>query len=383
MSWVRNIKKRGVAIFLAVVAVLSLRVSAEQTEAEIADSFSEVAGEVADVSGSELASELSGEDIEMTADILLEFLTPEQVLDEIFGMLKGALPSAMSLLCMITGLVVLSAVCNSICSSLDTGGISSGFSFLSASVIIAGVLTSVIGQFDRITDFFEGLSSLMSGMIPITGAVWAMGGNVGSASLGTATLYAMLGATEWLCSKTLLPVCYVMGIAAVCSGLSGGGVLDGFVSGVKRVYGFFIGLIMTVFVFVLGTQTTVSAAADTVAARSAKLISATIIPGVGGAVGETLRTVAGSVGYIKSVVGVGGIVLIAVLTLPTLIALLLTRAVFLLTSTLSDALGCKREARLLSELGGIYGFILGAVSVCSVAFIIALSLFVRCTIALD
>ncbi|MBO7310354.1 MAG: hypothetical protein J6U86_03050 [Clostridia bacterium] len=376
-------KKRCIAIILVGAVAFSLHVSAEQTEAEIANSFSKIADEVANTSGSEVASGLSGENIENTADILLEFLTPEQVLDELFGMIKEALPSALSLLCMITGLVVLSAVCNSICSSLDTGGISNGFSFLSTSVIIAGVLTSVIGQFDRITDFFEGISSLMNGMIPITGAVWAMGGNVGSASLGTATLYAMLGATEWLCSKTLLPVCYIMGIAAICSGLSGGGVLDGFVSGVKRVYGFFIGVIMTVFVFVLGTQTTVSAAADTVAARSAKLISATIIPGVGGAVGETLRTVAGSVEYIKSVVGVGGIVLIVVLTLPTLIALLLTRTVFLLTSTLSDTLGCKREARLLSELSGIYGFVLGAVAVCSVAFIIALSLFVRCAVALD
>ena len=376
-------KKRCIAIILVGAVAFSLHVSAEQTEAEIANSFSKIADEVANTSGSEVDSGLSGENIENTADILLEFLTPEQVLDELFGMIKEALPSALSLLCMITGLVVLSAVCNSICSSLDTGGISNGFSFLSTSVIIAGVLTSVIGQFDRITDFFEGISSLMNGMIPITGAVWAMGGNVGSASLGTATLYAMLGATEWLCSKTLLPVCYIMGIAAICSGLSGGGVLDGFVSGVKRVYGFFIGVIMTVFVFVLGTQTTVSAAADTVAARSAKLISATIIPGVGGAVGETLRTVAGSVEYIKSVVGVGGIVLIVVLTLPTLIALLLTRTVFLLTSTLSDTLGCKREARLLSELSGIYGFVLGAVAVCSVAFIIALSLFVRCAVALD
>jgi hypothetical protein len=81
-----------------------------------------------------------------------------------------------------------------------------------------------------------------------------------------------------------------------------------------------------------------------------------VIPGIGGAVGDTVRTLAGSVSYIKNVVGVGGIALIVVLTLPTLISLLLSRLVLLVTSTVAGMLGCSREGRLLSELGNIYGF---------------------------
>ena len=139
---------------------------------------------------------------------------------------------------------------------------------------------------------------------------------------------------------------------------------------------------MTVLVFVLGAQTAIAGAADTAAARGAKLISSTVIPVVGGAVGDTLRTVAGSVSYVKSVVGVGGIVLIILLTLPPIISVLLTRTVFLLTSNLARMLGCGREGRLLDEMGNVYGTLLATVSVCSVALCVGLGIFVRCAVAI-
>ncbi len=372
-----------VLISVCLVLIFTFSVSGEGTGDRVADELSGVADGISERSDSNVATQMSDGDIDDKGKVLLEFLTAEELLDEIFGEIVNALPNALSLLCLVSGLVIISGVCNSVCTSIDSTGISQGFEFLSAAAVIAGVLTTLYGQVDRIYEYFDGLASLMNGMIPITGIVLAMGGNVTTASVSTATLYGMVRAVEFLCSETVMPVCFVLCIAAVSSALSGGGMLDGFVSGVKKVYGFFIGLVMTVFVFVLGAQTTLACSADTVAARGARLLSSSIIPNVGGAVGDTLRTVGGSVGYIKSVTGVGGIVLIAVLTLPTLISLLLTRTVFLLTSTLSEVLGCKREARLLSELGGIYGFLLGAVAVSAVAFIIALALFVRVAVALD
>lgn len=368
---------------LAVFGFSGFAVGAENAETEVAEKFAEAAENVADASGSSVANELVSESIDGTGSMLMELLSPKEVLQRIFGSVIDALPSAVSLTCVLTGLVTLSAVSNSISGAIGEGGVTKGFEFLSCSAVIAAILGTVSGQMTHVSDFFDNLSALMESMIPITGTVWAMGGNVTSAGAGTATLYAMLAATGWLCSSAVLPVCCVMGVAAVCSCLSDGGVLDGFCAGVKRVYNFLVGLLMTVFVFTLGAQTTVAGAADTAVARGAKLLSATVIPGVGGAVGDTLRTVAGSVGYIKSVVGVGGIVLVLILTLPTLISLLLSRLSFLLCSTLADALGCKREGKLLLEMGNIYGLLVGAVAICSVAFIIAFGIFVRCAVALE
>lgn len=158
-------------------------------------------------------------------------------------------------------------------------------------------------------------------------------------------------------------------------------MLAGFTGAVKKTYNFFVAALMTVLVFALGAQTTIAISADTAAARGAKLLSSTVIPVVGGAVGDTLRTVAGSVQYVKSVVGIGGILFVLAVTLPTLISLLLFRLVFLLTGSMAEALGCQRESRLLSELGNVYGCLVGAVAICSVAFAVALGIFVKCAVA--
>lgn len=368
---------------LLISVFLCIPVKAENTENEISDKLSEAAENVAENSGSALAEALASGNTEEKGKVLLEFLSPAEVLGEIFGVITDASDNALSLLLAVGGLVMICAVCRAVGNSVGTGALATGFDFLSSAATVAAVFGTLGGQLEKITDFFDGLSALMRAMIPITGTVWAMGGNVGTANVGTAALYAMLAAAEQLCSSAVIPVCCVMAFSAICASFSEGGILSGFSNGVKRVYSFFTGMLMTVLVFVLGIQTSVAGSADTVTARSAKLLSSTVIPGVGGAVGDTLRTVAGSVAYIKNVVGVGGIALVLTLTLPTVISLLLSRAVFIICAALADSLGCKREGRLLAELGGIYGFLLGAAAICSVSFIIAFGIFIKCTVALE
>lgn len=354
--------------------------AAEDEQSQIWDMMGDIADE-AEQNGSGELGELWREDADLTGKTLTELLQPKRVLEEIFESVSIALPDAASMLCVMAGLCLLSAVCRRMCEGMGSGALCTGAEFVSQAAVICAMLTLQTGQFDMIKRFFTSLTSLMGSMIPVTGIVWAMGGNVTTASVGTATLYAMLSVTQRVCATTVLPVCYVTGVSAVCTGLCGSDGFCGFSRAVRRVYNFVIGLMMTVLVFALGAQTTIAVSADTAAARGAKLLTGTVIPVVGGAVGDTLRTVAGSVQYIKSVVGIGGILIALTVTLPTLVSLVLYRAVLVLSSGFADMLGCRREGQLLSELGNIYGCLLGAVAICSVAFVIALGIFVRCTVA--
>lgn len=383
----RTYKRRITVCLLMLMLTFgsSVFVGAAEDETSLAEDISgklsDIAADVYEHSGSSLASEAVGENIEESGQKLMELMKPERIAEEIAGTVGSALPEALSLLAVISGLVIISAVCTHIAEGMTSGSLAAGFGFCSAAAIITAIVSVQYGIIERVGTFFDRLSSLMGSMIPITGVVWAMGGNVGTASVGTAALYALLTATQKLCAETVFPVCYVMGMSAMCAGLSGGGMLAGFTGAVKKTYNFFVAALMTVLVFALGAQTTIAISADTAAARGAKLLSSTVIPVVGGAVGDTLRTVAGSVQYVKSVVGIGGILFVLAVTLPTLISLLLFRLVFLLTGSMAEALGCQRESRLLSELGNVYGCLVGAVAICSVAFAVALGIFVKCAVA--
>ena len=348
---------------------------------------SDISAEISDIAQNVLGGEslaggaFSGEDITVTGERLLEYFTVSNISRELTDILELALPDALKLLCTLFATVALSAVSGALAGGLGGGDMSGGIRFLFSAAVSATFISAQSSCISGVLEFFDNVAVLMNGMIPVTGAVWAMGGNVGSAGLGTVTLYGMLDATRLLCTEAVVPLCAVMTVCAVCASLSDGGVLEGFASAVKKIYVFFVGAVMTVFVFVLGAQTTVAGAADTVAARSGKLFVSTLIPVVGGAVGDTLRVVAGSAEYVKSVVGAGGVILLAAITLPTFISLLLSRLAILVSGTAAQMLGCGREAKLLAELGSVYGFLMGAVAVCSTAFAIAFGIFVSCTVA--
>ncbi len=347
------------------------------------EQISDMLGSAAENSSSPLADIMSGDSVEEIGDGLIKFLSPKEIFASVLGIGEDALSHAASMLAFILGLLLLCCVCTRLTKSMANSELARGASFLGSAVLIAGVCGATVSSFLSVSTFFERHASLMGSMIPIYGAVLAMGGNVTAASVGTATLYAMLGLTEGLCAQSVMPVCGIMGASAICSGLSGGTLLDGFCGAVKRLYNFLLGIVLGIFVFVLGAQTVITSSADTLAARTGKFVSSAIIPGVGGAIGDTVRTLAGSVSYIKSVVGIGGILMLALLTLPVLCELLLLRLVFLITSSVASMLGCGSAAKTLSEMGNIYGFLVGAVSICSVAFIVAAAIFVRLAVAIE
>ena len=375
---------RGFRLFALIVTAVCLllifcpRTYAEDVyEQEIFDGMSEAADKVARENDGSLADGLFG-DAEDMAQTTLDMLSPKNAISEIIGIGYASLPRAVKLLCTLLCVIAISAVCNSVGDAMS--GTGEGLGILSSGVIITLILGSQMDIILGVADFFDRLGALMGSMIPITGAVWAMGGNVTGAGVGTLTLGAMLMFSESFCRRTVIPVSCVCLVTAITTGLSGG-ILEGFSSGVKKIYGFTVGLVMTVLTFCLGAQTSIAGAADTLSARGAKALASAVIPGVGGAVGDTLKTVAGSVSYIKSIVGIGGILLIAAVTLPTLTGLLLARGVILVSSVAADMLGCRREQRMLSEIGNVYGLLIGAVSISSVAFVVALGIFVKCTVA--
>ena len=78
-----------------------------------------------------------------------------------------------------------------------------------------------------------------------------------------------------------------------------------------------------------------------------------------------------------------GILLVALLLLPTLAELLLTRAILNLAATVAAVLACDGEAKLLSEMASLHGCLAAAASICAVVFVIALTLLIHSGTALS
>ena len=300
------------------------------------------------------------------------------VLIELFGIEARA---TINLLLLLMGVVLISAALSSVSEQSDNKTLVAVMRFCSLGALFSSAGYMFYSHFERLEEFFARIATFVNGMIPVTASIWAMGGNVTTATAGSATLYCFLTVFEKLWASSALPMfalLLMLGFCDVlCSELKTGRVIGL----LKKIYGFFLGLSMTVLLSSLAAQTTLTAVADSVSARAGRLVSSTVIPIVGGNLGEALRTVASSVRYIKSIFGVGGIIIIALIALPMAISLLLTRLVFGICSTFADILGCSQESKLLSSFSEAYGCMLAVVCGVGMMFVLSLCIFMKTVVA--
>ena len=357
--------------------------AAEETAADgsMPNGFSELSELLPEELEEELPEGLRSDDPEEVGAAVAELTDVGNALSLIGQMAQDELLLGLRLFAKLCGLLLLAAVFGALRGSLGSDALAGAVRFCTATAIFAAIIHMQFEHLQRVQTFFERLGAMMSAMIPMTGTLWAMGGNVTTASSGTATLTVFVTVCETLCGKTVIPLCCFCTALALCNTLSPELGLGGISRAVKKVYTFSLGMIMTLLLACLGGQTLLSAAADSTTARAAKTVSSTVIPIVGGSVGETLRTVASGVGYLKSVLGVCGIALILLLLLPTLFSLLMTRLAFLLAGGVAEMLGCESEGKLLGELGTVYACLIAVVSMSAVMFMIALTIFIKTAVA--
>ena len=107
-----------------------------------------------------------------------------------------------------------------------------------------------------------------------------------------------------------------------------------------------------------------------------------MIPVVGGSVAELLRTVSAGVGYLRSTLGICGILLLLLMLLPTLIELLLYRSMWQIAASAAELLNCDNEKKLLDEIASLNGYLIAAASICSSVLILGFVSLTRCVSAI-
>lgn len=103
---------------------------------------------------------------------------------------------------------------------------------------------------------------------------------------------------------------------------------------------------------------------------------------VGSALGDAIKTVAGSLALIKNMVGVVAVIVIVLIALPAFFMLLMGKLSLGVAGAAAGLLGCARENRMIDELKGIYNLGLAMVACTSVLFLVCLTIFVKCTVAI-
>ena len=373
----------GAVLALFLACIFSLAAGAESGNGEVlADAYSRLAELIPEDVADLLPDGFFSEDIDEVHDAVKEVSGFGWIMKHAARLLGADLEGALRLFAHLLAVLLMAALFAALKGIVGSEALSKAVS-LCGSLAVAGCLLSLVaGSVETVSAFLTHLCALANGMIPVIGVLLAMGGNVGTAVVANGGMMLFLELVENLCVATLPAVVGICVAVAVAGCFWGGANLRGIGNFIKRIYTFFLSFIMLLLTFSLSVQTSLSAGADSVAMKSARMLAGRAIPVVGGSVGETLRTVAASVSYLRSTAGVAAVIVVALLLLPTVITVIVYRLGLIAASACADLLGCSAEGKLLEAFVTVYGYMLAVICICSVVFVLLLTLFVKCNVAI-
>ena len=369
------------AVAAILVAIFALPARAED-EPPLENAYSEFLEGIPDDVAALLPEGIFSGNMEEVAKGAEEVSGFRWLVDTVLTLLGAELDGAVSLFGRRLSVLIVAALVGTVKTALGSEALTRAVELCGTAAVV-GTLLSLVGEaVTAVSGFFERLAVLVNGMIPLTGVLHAMGGNVGTAVVSGGGMMIFLNIVENLCAATLAPVTGICVAIAVSDAFFGGGKLRGLGNFVKKVYTYFLGTVMLLLTFTLSVQTSLSSGADGVAMKSAKMLAGRAIPVVGSSVGDTLRTVAGSVVYLKSTVGAVGVAAVALVLLPPLVTVVLYRLGLIAASACADLLGCSAEGKLLEAFVTVYGYLLAVMCICAITTVFLLTLFVKCSVAL-
>ena len=304
------------------------------------------------------------------------------LLGTVLSLVGLRLGDCLKLLCSVVGILILSSICRTFCTSLKKPEIARAFSFMITLIITISLFATGFGTIEGVVSYFETLNAFTSASIPLMGSLYVMGGNAAAAVATSAGLSVFMTVLEEVVGRSIVPFCGICLALALIGACEGGPRLGSLLTSLKKKYTLVLSFFMMLLLAMLSAQTVLGASGDTLAMRSAKFAAGSLIPVVGGSVAELLRSVSASVGYMRASVGICGVLLLLLLMLPTLVELLLARTAWQICAFFADVLGCDGEKRLLDEFASINGYLIAAVTICSSVLFLTFTLLTHCATAL-
>lgn len=300
----------------------------------------------------------------------LQNVTPDKLFGRLGELAGEQAQNPVRALVHITAALLICAMLSAYKNSLSdqSGGILHTASALCVCCAVVAPALQLVGQAQGV---ISAASDLMLAYVPIMAALLAAGGNVSGAGSYYATVLITGEAVSRLCGDVLVPFLNMFLGIGVVAGVTPNLNLGGLCTTISKVFKWLLGFGMAVFTSVTGMRCLLSDSLDTVGGRAVKFAVSSFVPVVGSALADAYKTVQGSVGLLKSGVGVFVILAVAFTFLPTLLQGLLWLAALWFGKSVAEMLGVSQAARLLDSLATVFSSLTAMLLCVGAVFIIA------------
>ena len=337
-------------------------------------------GQVESSGAQDILSGLDSETKERLGELGIEDVDFSSLFDvsfsKIFSFVKkaveGKLESPLKSLMKLLSVIILIAVCESFMPDDDKmkNGINMAAVLFSVTVIISPLydaMESAVSSVGVCADFMKSLIPVLVGIVSASGNP-SLAVSFQSCAFAAAEVISALG------KNYVVPIVGAVTALDLTGSLMPSMKLSGITELVKKTVIQTLSFTATLYVSFLGIKGALANAADTVASKGIKLVISSAVPIVGGAVSEAYSGIIGSLVLVKSTVGIFGIIVIAVITVPSMLQLLFWIFTLKLGAAAGEVFSLSGVSSLLKALSCAITLLNVVILFGAVLFIISLAL---------
>ena len=310
-----------------------------------------------------------------------ENITSDSVIDYVTNTLVNMLFPALKSFAALFSLIIITSLINTSKNTIASESLSKTVSFITTIALCVIAFETVKSSGIYVETFLKSMDNLINALLPVMTLLYTLGGNAASSIVNSMGISFTLTLFNFIIQHLVTPVlkiCFGLTIAGEVGALKG---VTQITKTIKIIITVLLSAVITIFSIFLLFKTNLSVASDSVAARTVKF-AGSFIPVIGSPLGESVRSIMSGLSLIKSSTGYIGIIIVFLLTVPTVLQLILTKFSLELSSSLAHILGSEKEGNILKEFASLFNYLLAITVSVVILFLFELIVFVTISPAL-
>ncbi|MGI6309019.1 MAG: stage III sporulation protein AE [Dethiobacteria bacterium] len=222
----------------------------------------------------------------------------------------------------------------------------------------------------------EGMVNFMLALLPVLFTLMASLGHIASVSLFHPLIIFAVNFTASLISNIIFPLIFFATILYLMNHFSPHFKINRLADLFRDISIFGLGLLLTLFIGFMAIQGVAGGIGDALTLKTAKFMTGTFIPVVGGMLADAVETVLGYSLLIKNSATIVGLVILALITVFPLLKILAVISIYKICSALIQPLGETTLGEALQTMSKCLTLIFAAVATVALAFFIGIAIII-------
>lgn len=275
-------------------------------------------------------------------------MTLSDWLSALGGLLRQNLHTPLRLLAKLCGLLLLSAVGQSMCAQTSSPEQAALLDTVCALAAFALCAPTALALTELLQQAIETSRTYLVAFVPVFASVLTACGQPGGAALYSGVFFGVsMVMADVLCGVGL-PVTRMLLAMNAAAAASGASVLSRLAASLCKGIKWALTLCATVFGALVALQSFFAQSADTLALRTGKFLFSSGVPVVGRAISDAMGSVLAGMKLLKGTVGFAVIAVLGAAFVPLLLQCLVYRLVFGAGDIIASAAGSEKSAKLLA-----------------------------------